>query len=105
MIVLHNIPVRYMSPKEWNKVETWWTILHKSCLFLDLFAESPVGVLLHWNASKTPIVWPARVDTSLLWLFAYFAFDIFTLNVLQGPQVKVAPSLIQAHLAVTNFPS
>ena len=34
--------------------------------FLDLFAESPVGVLVHWNASKTPIVRPARVDTSLL---------------------------------------
>ena len=34
--------------------------------FLDLFAESPVGVLVHWNASKTAIVRPARVDTSLL---------------------------------------
>ena len=69
--------------------------------FLDLFAESPVGVLVHWNASKTLIVRPAWVDTSLLWLFAYFALDIFTLHVLQGPQVKVALSLILEHLAVT----
>ena len=69
--------------------------------FLDLFAESPVGVLVHWNASKTSIVRPARVDTSLLWLFEYFALDIFTLHVLQGPQVKVALSLILEHLAVT----
>ena len=69
--------------------------------FLDLFAESPVGVLVHSNASKTSIVRPARVDTSLLWLFAYFALDIFTLHVLQGPQVKVALSLILEHLAVT----
>ena len=62
--------------------------------FLDLFAESPVGVLVHWNASKTPIVRPPRVDTSLLWLFEYFALDIFTLHVLQGPQVKEGGSVI-----------
>ena len=68
-----------------------------------MFAESPVGVLVHWNASKTPIVRPARVDTSLLWLFVYFALEIFTLHVLQGPQVKVALSLILEHLAVTIF--
>ena len=79
------------APKNETRSKPGWTILHKSCLFLDLFAESPVGVLVHWNVSKTPIVRPARVDTSLLWLFAYFALDIFTLHVLQGPQAKVAP--------------
>lgn len=34
--------------------------------FLDLLAESPVGVLVHWNASKTPIFRLAPVDRSLL---------------------------------------
>ena len=33
--------------------------------FLDLLAESPVGVLVHWNASKTPIFRPAPVDRSV----------------------------------------
>ena len=34
--------------------------------FLDLLAESPVGVLVHRNASKSPIFRLALVDRSLL---------------------------------------
>ena len=55
-----------MSPKEWNKVQTWVNNFTQILLVSNLFAESPVGVLVHWNASKTPIVRLARVDTSLL---------------------------------------